>query len=54
MLGIDFVDTYSPIAKFTLVWILMAIVARIDFELHQLYVKAAFLNGKLKEDIYMS
>lgn len=31
----------------------MAIVARIDVELHQLYVKAAFLNGKLKEDIYV-
>ncbi|KAM2213096.1 hypothetical protein ACFX1S_023316 [Malus domestica] len=51
--GIDFVDTYSPVAKFTSIRILMAIVARMDLELHQLDVKTAFLNGDLKEDIYM-
>ena len=31
----------------------MSIVARMDLELHQLDIKTAFLNGKLKEDIYM-
>ncbi|KAM1189908.1 hypothetical protein ACFX2J_025523 [Malus domestica] len=51
--GIDFVDTYSTVAKFTSIRILMAIVARMDLELHQLDVKTTFLNGDLKEDIYM-
>ncbi|KAM2867181.1 hypothetical protein COP2_023124 [Malus domestica] len=51
--GIEFVDTYSPVAKFTSIHILMAIVASMDLELHQLDVKTAFLNGDLKEDIYM-
>ena len=51
--SIDFVDTYSPVAKFTSICILMAIVARMDLELHQLNVKTTFLNGYLKEDIYM-
>lgn len=32
----------------------MAIVAGMDFELHQLDVKTTFFNAKLKEDIYMS
>jgi hypothetical protein len=52
--GIDFVDTYSPVAKFQSIRILMAIIARMDLELHQLDVKTAFLNGDLKEDIYMA
>jgi hypothetical protein len=51
--GVDFVDTYSPVAKFTSVRIIMSIVAKMDLELHQLDVKTAFLNGELKEDIYM-
>ena len=51
--GADFVDTYSPVAKFTSVRIIMSIVARMNLELHQLDVKIAFLNGELKEDIFM-
>uniref|UniRef100_A0A2N9F846 Reverse transcriptase Ty1/copia-type domain-containing protein n=1 Tax=Fagus sylvatica TaxID=28930 RepID=A0A2N9F846_FAGSY len=34
--GVDFVDTYSPVAKFALVRIIMDVVARLDLELHQL------------------
>jgi hypothetical protein len=50
---VDFIDTYSPVVKFTLVRIIMSIVAKMDLELLQLDVKTAFLNGELKEDIYM-
>ena len=52
--GINFVDTYSPVEKFTSIQILMTIIARMDFELHQLDVKPTFLNGELKENIYTS
>ena len=31
----------------------MSVVVRMDLELHQLDIKTAFLNGELKEDIYM-
>ena len=51
--GVDFVDTYSPIAKFTSNRIIMFVVTRMDLELHQLDVKKTFLNGELKEDIFM-
>ena len=50
---INFVDTYSPVAKFASIRILMAVVARMDLELHQLDVKTVFLNRELKEEIYM-
>ena len=52
-LGVDFVDTYSPVAKFTSVRIIMIVAARLDLKLHQLDVKTVFLNGDLKEEIYM-
>uniref|UniRef100_A0A2N9F1D9 Reverse transcriptase Ty1/copia-type domain-containing protein n=1 Tax=Fagus sylvatica TaxID=28930 RepID=A0A2N9F1D9_FAGSY len=51
--GVNFVDTYSPVTKFASVRIIMVVAARLDLELHQLDVKTAFLNGDLKEEIYM-
>jgi hypothetical protein len=40
--SMDFVDTYSPVAKFVLVRIIMSIVGKMDLELHQLDVKRHF------------
>uniref|UniRef100_A0A2N9FF63 CCHC-type domain-containing protein n=1 Tax=Fagus sylvatica TaxID=28930 RepID=A0A2N9FF63_FAGSY len=51
--GVDFVDTYSPVAKFASVRIIMVVAAKLDLELHQLDVKTTFLNEDLKEEIYM-
>ena len=51
--SVDFVDTYSPVAKFASNRIITFVVVIMDLELHQLDVKTAFLNGELKEDIYM-
>ncbi|WVZ54196.1 hypothetical protein U9M48_005033, partial [Paspalum notatum var. saurae] len=51
--GIDFVKTFSPVAKFISIRIISALTAYYDLELHQMDVKIAFLNGHLEREIYM-
>lgn len=51
--GIDYDETFSPVAKFQSIRILLAIAAFHDYEIWQMDVKTAFLNGVLDEDVYM-
>jgi hypothetical protein len=51
--GIDYDETFAPVAKFTSIRMLLALAAHHDFEIHQMDVKTAFLNGDLDVDIYM-
>lgn len=51
--GVDFNETFAPVAKFSSIRALLALTALYDLELHQMDVKTAFLNGDLEEQIYM-
>jgi hypothetical protein len=51
--GLDYNETYAPVAKFNSIRVILALAAVHDLEVHQMDVKTAFLNGDLVEEIYM-
>jgi len=51
--GIDYEETFSPVAMLKSIRILLSIAAHLDYEIWQMDVKTAFLNGRLEESIYM-
>ena len=51
--GIDYEETFLPIVMLKSIRILLAVAASLDYEIWQMDVKTAFLNGSLEEDIYM-
>ena len=51
--GIDYEETFSPVAMLKSIRILLSIAANLDYEIWQMDVKTAFLNGNLEESIYM-
>ena len=51
--GLDFGETYAPVARLESIRILHAYAAHHDFKLYQMDVKSAFLNGPLSELVYV-
>ena len=50
----DYDETYSPVVAPKSIRVLLAIAVFYDYEIWQMDVKTAFLNGKLSEDVYMT
>jgi hypothetical protein len=51
--GLDFDETYAPIARLESIRILLAYAIYHGFKLYQMDVKSAFLNGPIKEEVYV-
>jgi len=51
--GIDYEDTFAPVAKLNTIRLLIALATKHHWNIHQLDVKSAFLNGDLKEEVYL-
>ncbi|WVZ58595.1 hypothetical protein U9M48_008852 [Paspalum notatum var. saurae] len=51
--GIDYEETFAPVARLEAIRILLAFAASKGFKLQQMNVKCAFLNGFIEEEVYM-
>jgi hypothetical protein len=51
--GLDFGDTFAPVARLEAIKILLAFAASKGIKLYQMDVKSAFLNGVVQEQVYV-
>jgi hypothetical protein len=51
--GLDFGETFAPVARLEAIRILLAFAASKGFKLYQMDVKSAFLNGVIQEEVYV-
>jgi hypothetical protein len=51
--GLDFGETYAPIARLESIRILLSYATYHGFKLYQMDMKSAFLNGPIKEEVYV-
>ncbi|CAM8972792.1 unnamed protein product [Rhodiola kirilowii] len=52
--GINFDETFAPVARLEAIRLLLALACHIKFRLFQMDVKSAFLNGFLNEEVYVA
>jgi hypothetical protein len=51
--GVDFDNAFAPVARMESVRVLLALAAQEGWRVHHMDVKSAFLNGDLKEEVYV-
>ena len=51
--GIDYEETFAPIARYTSIRTILALAAKMKWKVHQMDVKTNFLNGVIEEEVYV-
>ena len=51
--GIDYGETFSPVARYTSIRTIMALASMMKWDLHQMDVKKTFMNGVIEEEVYI-
>ena len=51
--GIDYEETFAPVACLDSLRLLLSLATTYNWEVHQIDIKSAYLNGNLEEEIYM-
>jgi hypothetical protein len=51
--GIDYEETFTPMARYTFIKTIIALAAKMKWKLHQMDVKTTFLNGVIEEEVYI-
>ena len=51
--GIDYEETFSPVARYTSIITIIALAAKMKWKLHQMDVKTDFLNGVIEKEVYI-
>ena len=51
--GINYEETFAPVERYTSIITIMALASMMKWDLHQMDVKKAFLNGVIEEEVYI-
>ena len=52
--GIDYDEVFAPVARLESIWLLLALAANKGWPINHMDVKSAFLNGELREEVYVA
>ena len=50
--GIDYQETFSPVAMYTSIQVIISLASVLGWKLHQMDVKTTFLNGKIEREVF--
>ena len=51
--GIDYEETFSPVARYTSIRLVLALAIVMKWKIHHMDVNTAFLNGAVEEEVYV-